>query len=869
MNKTNPPSWSLNLLRFFCKERYLEQIEGDLMEIYSRDTPGRGARWRFAWNTLRFFRLRYLKGLDDFEQLTTLAMIKNYLKVAFRTLIRQRSYAGINIGGLAVGLASCLLIVMYIFHEQSYDRFYPELDQMYRVANGERGAWTPPLLSETMMNEYAQVEHATRIIGVYDANFRIGERSFMQPGGAIADPNMFHVFETEFLSGTKETALVEPSTVVLDESLALKCFPDEPAMGQSVMIDGETYKISGVVKDLPKNTHFPYQFVTSQIEPDHRNWTGNSVRTYAKVTKGVTVAEMNSKLQELYANRVGPEIIGYTGHSSFEEFTKDYPDRYFGFTLHPVSDIHLYHPNFSFGKSGNYKNVIIFSSIALFVLLIACVNYINMSTARAAIRSKEVGIRKTLGSNKKNIITQFLTESLLITFFAVLLAIVISVVSLNYFNDLTGRQFDFGDLFSITSLLAIIGLLVIVGLCAGAYPSYVISNFSPLKALRGHMRQSGKNGLRSILVMFQFAISVFLVAATIVIYQQLKHMQSQELGVNIDHVLVMNSGNELGENYDLFKNLLESRTDVSKVAKASNIPFHGYGDWGYRTLDEDNLRANPMNAFVEPGIEDVLDLEISKGRFLQSNLITDTASVVINESLAAELGWNDPIGKRLTRGEGLDFTVVGVMKDFNYASLKREISPMIFRYAHNSIEVGEWHQRYVLAKINSSDVLRTIEEIEDIWNQQSSEYPFDALFLDESFQREYEGERKFGQVFTTFSVLAILIAFLGLFALTTFVLQKRFKEIAVRKVLGATVNSLLRMIIRDFTRLVIMGGFVGIAVAFFWLESWLEDYSYRIELTWYMLALPVVLVLTLTWLLVSLKSYRAALANPANALKDE
>ena len=869
MKKRNPPAWALGMLQFFCKDRYLEQIEGDLLELFDREESTRMARWKFSWNALRFFRLRYLKGLDDFEQLTTLAMIRNYLKIAVRTLVKQKSYAGINIAGLAIGIASCLLIFMYITHERSYDNFYPDVEQLYRVGVGERGAYSPPMLAKTMQEEYSQVEIATRISGLWETLFKIGDRSFMQSGAGFGDENTFKVFQTEFLNGDPETALIEPDNIVLTESLAKKCFPGELAMNKTIEIDGEVYKVSAVVVDPPKNTHFPYQYIAASLEPGHNNWTGNSGWTYAKIQDGVPEEEMNRKLQELYYKYVGAEIVEFSGHSSFDEFLAENTDRYFGFTVHPVSKIHLYMPRLSMGPRGDYKNVIIFSIIALFILLIACVNYINMSTARSAIRSKEVGIRKAMGSHRKNIIVQFLVESLLITLIAVIIAIVIAATSIDYFNQLTGRQFSIEDLFTVSNLLSIGLLLIIVGLLAGVYPAYIISGFSPLKALRGQMQQAGKKSLRSWLVSFQFAISIFLVAATVVIYQQVTYMQSQNLGINIDQTLVISNGHELGDEYEVFKNQLEQISGVQAVAKISNVPFSFVGDWNY-TIPSDNKReVGPSNVFTVPGAEKVLDIELVSGRFFDNERVTDTSAVVINQSLAKEIGLENPIGTVLSRGRGLEFTVIGVMKDFNYASLKREIEPLIYRFGNKHGEMGMWHQRYVIAKVNTTDILKTMTQIEELWNQHVSNYPFDAGFLNDTFQRQYDGERKFGQVFTTFSVLAIFIAFLGLFALTTFVLQKRVKEIAVRKVLGASIPSLLRMMLREFTRLVILGGIVGIAAAFYWLGEWLEEYSYRIDLSWYLLAIPVILILVLTWAVVSLKSYKAAIANPSNALKEE
>lgn len=869
MNKKSPPRKALSLLHLICKDRYIEQIEGDLFELFERESSHRKARWKFRWNLFGFFRPRYMKGVDDYQQLTPIAMIKNYIKVAIRTLIKQRSYAGINITGLAIGLASCLLIVMYITHEKSYDKFYPDLDRMYRVGVGTTGSYSPPMLAKVMKDEIRQVEVSTRIQGLWESYFEIGERSFIQDGAGFGDQNTFLVFDTEFVVGDAQTALQAPDNIVLTESLATKCFPDGAAMGKTIKVDGSNYKVAAIVKDPPKNTHFPYKFIAASLEPGHHNWTGNSVWTYAKLQQGTAEDEVNLRLQELYIKYAGPEMITFTGHESVEAWMAENPDRYYGFSMHRVDDIHLHKPNLSMGASGDYKNVIVFSLIAMFILIIACVNYINMATARSAVRSKEVGIRKAMGSYRSNIIMQFLVESLLITLVAVILAIVIATISLDYFNQLTGREFDMTDLFSVSNLLSIGGLLVIVGLLAGVYPAYIISGFSPLKALRGQMQQAGRKGLRSGLVAFQFAISIFLVATTVVVYQQVTYMQKQDLGVNIDQTLIISNGSVLEQKYEVLKTELEKLPGIEKVANMNRTPFSMIGGWGYTIPAQNNRQLNPANVFVVPGTEDVLDLELVEGRFFEENRVTDTAAVVINETFAKQIGTESALGSIVSRGDGEDYRIIGIMRDFNFASARSEIRPLIFRLGHPNCEVGSYHQDRIIAKINSPDLLKTLENIESAWGQHEAVYPFEAEFLSESFQRLYDGERKFGQVFNTFSLLAIFIAFLGLFALTTFVLQKRFKEIAVRKVLGASVSSLLRMMIKDFTILVLIGGAVGIAGAFFWLDEWLQNYIYRIELSWYLLTVPVVFTLFLTWSIVSLKSYKAAVANPSNALKEE
>ncbi|GAB4235324.1 MAG: ABC transporter permease [Ekhidna sp.] len=853
------------------KERYQEQIEGDLYELFERDGSTRYAAWRFGFNTLKFFRLRYLKGIDDYEQLTTLAMVKNYLKVAIRTLLKQKSFAGINIIGLAIGLASCLMIMMYVFHERSYDNFYPESENIYRVTNRGIGPYTPSLLAQTIREELPQISSSTMIGGMGEALFVIDDRKIMQEDGLWADQAFFEVFQVNFLQGDAATALAEPDNIVLTKSLAQKYFPNGSAMGQIIRIEDEPKKVTGVIEDTPKNTHIPFKFVLAMHNDPNGTyyWSGNNSFTYLKVNAPDQIAAADLGLAQLYEKYVAPELIQFSGHESFEALKADYPDRNFSFTLVPMKDIHLEHPRFSMGSPGDSDNVAMFSFIVIFILLIACINYINMATARSSVRMKEVGIRKALGSHRENLILQFLVESMLITLLAIILSLGISALLLDLFSELTARNFEWIDLFNVRNFLWLTVLFIIVGLVAGLYPAFVISGFSPLTALRGGKeKQGGKKGLRNGLVAFQFATSIFLIATTFVIYTQVKHMQSKDVGIATEEVLVISRGIELGDKYQTFKQQLEGIPAVQKVAKASHVPFMGIPDYTYNDPNDLQATYGLMNAFMEPGVDEVLDINILQGRFFDPNRVLDTMAIIVNQAVVKELGWDEPIGKELKRNEHL-FKVIGVMEDFNFSSLKYSIRPMLFRYGHDGFEIGPYHQRYILVSVNTSDVLKTIESIEQVWNENVQTYPFSARFLNDVFNSQFDNERKFASVFTSFSLLAILIAFLGLFALTTFVLRKRFKEIAVRKVLGATVPSLLKMILKDFTKLVAIGGVIGVSVAFYWLQDWLNDYTYRIELSGWLLVLPILLILLLTWAVVSLKSYKAATSNPSAALKEE
>ncbi|NQZ78509.1 MAG: ABC transporter permease [Ekhidna sp.] len=865
MNKKSPPLWIVSLFRFFCKEKYLEQIEGDLFELFERDQ----SRWRFTWNVIRFFRLRYIKGLDDFEQLTTLAMIKNYLKVALRALIRQKSYTIINISGLAIALASAMLISVYIIHESNYDSFHKDGDRLYKITKRQFGKWTPSLLAHAIREEIPQFEAATKTSGIGEAVLRINEEPIRQGGALWADQYFFKVFDIPFLKGTKETALDQPNKVVLTEEIAQKYFPSGTAMSEIIEIDGENYIVSGIIPNTPRNTHLPFKFViANHLDLDAKYyWTGGDGQTYAKLGSSVALSDAQIELEKLYTKYAGPELIEYSGHESFDAYKKEHPEEVSAYVPHALASIHLDKPRLSNGNPGSRENINVFFFISIFILLIACINYINMSTARSTLRSKEVGIRKTLGSTRKNVIFQFLTESLLITFLSIIIGFGLATLSLNLFNEITLRSFIISDLMSVENLAISLLLLIIVGIVAGAYPAFVISNFNPITALKGGLKVKGKSLFRNGLVSFQFATSIFLIAGTLVIYLQVRHLKTRDLGIDISKTLVVKNGLQLDKKYDAFKRQLLSARNVHVVAKASNVPFMGYPNYGYVDA-QSNQSLDPDNFFVEPGFEKILDIELTDGRFFKPNTLADTSKVIVNEALAKELGWEYPIGKKLKR-EPQIFEVIGVFKDFNYQSSKGGIDPMILRYGADVWDIGMYHQRNILVGYGGDDYLKMLEEVETTWNAFEPDYPFEAQFLDDAFNRLYDGERRFGKPFTTFSIMALLIAFLGLFSLTTFILQRRVKEIAVRKVMGASISSLLRMLLTEFTWLVVIGGIIGMTGAFYWLNEWLNSYTYRIELAWYILAVPIVAILILTWSIVSAKSYKAATSNPSHALKDE
>lgn len=865
----NYPNWPLKIIRKICKTRYVEQIEGDTIEIYERSERKKLDKLKFIVNTLGFVRLRYLREIEDVQQLTSIAMVKNYLKISIRTLLRHKTNAAINILGLSIALASSLLIMKYVIYENSYDKSMPDAERIHRITNGTKGSSTPSMLATTIAQEIPGIEAATKVNGLGEALLTTDDKNILQDGGAWVDLQFFDVFHANFIEGSKESALSLKESVVLTKEIAEKFFPGESAMGKMIKIDNDNFKVTAVVENTPKNTIIPYKYlVANPLDPNRQYyWTGNQTYTFARFRPESMIEQVNLQLRQLYENYVASEYLDYTGFETLEELQQEYPDRSFTFTAYPILGLHLKIPHLSLGNRGDEDRLLIFSMIAFFILLIAGINYVNMAVAQSTTRSKEVGIRKALGSHKRGLLAQFLTESLLISIIATLLGLLIAVVALDTFSSIVNRNFEVSELLKPGLLGLLVGVALIVGILAGLYPATIISRFDTVRALRGSINQPGKLSLRNGLVAFQFATSIFLIAATLVIYVQVQHMRSQELGINIDQKLVIDNGMELGSQFDVFEQMLASMPFVLSVAKASHAPFLGLPNYTYQVYENASKTVQPMNAFFEPGIEKVLDLELVQGRWLEEKM-SDTSKVVINEALAQELDWKEPLGKRLNRDE-LVFEIVGVVKNFNFESLRRQIRPLIIRHGSDNYEVGEYHQRYVLVRLQGQNVQQMVAQINDAWDQLVPAYPFQSEFMDQSFDRLYNDEQRFIKTFTIFSGLSLIIALLGLFTLTSFVLKKRYKEIAIRKVMGASHLSVVRLIVQDFSLLVVIGGVIGLSVAFYYLSDWLNNYTYRIELSWYLLIVPLVIVLFITGLIVSLKSYRVALSNPANALKEE
>ncbi|GAB2972652.1 ABC transporter permease [Mucilaginibacter puniceus] len=805
-------------------------------------------------------------------------MIKNYIKSAFRSLAKNKGFTAINILGLALGLATCLLIIFYVVDELSYDRFNEKADRIYRVnedlklgdSKVEYGVAMAPL-AKALTSNYPDVENAARL---KPTGFHVkkGIENIIENKVVYADPSIFDVFTLPILYGNKTSALTAPNTVIISASAALKYFNKLNVVGQLLHIDNnQTLQITGVIKDMPAQSHFYADFFISMVTwPDSRSnsWLQSNYNTYVLMRKGTDHKKLEAAFPQLLRKYSGQELQKAVG-MDFDAFEKS--GSYFRLNLLPLTDIHL-HSNMTgeMGANGTTQYIYIFSAIALFILIIACVNFMNLSTARSANRAREVGVRKVLGSPRKYLIAQFLMESILITFAATLIAVIVAALLLPAFNNLADKNIII-NLTTLSWLLPalLVGILVI-GFLAGVYPALFLSAFQPVDVLKGKLANGFKaGGLRSFLVVFQFAVSIFLIIGTLVIYTQLKYMQNRDVGYNRDQVLVIKNIFELGnQQAKIFKQQVEQLPGVVNATLTGFLPTAGYRntDVVFKETSKDPKKTIfPQIWSVDHNYIKTLDMKIVAGRDFSEQLATDSNAMIVNETAAKLLGFSNPLNKMLYRGNSRgtinSYTIIGVVKDFNFNSLRENVTPMVMLLGTDNGNLG--------IRINTAHIPALLTQIENKWKSLTPSNKFKYSFMDADFEATYRTEQRMGKLFIIFTSLAIVIACLGLFGLAAYAAEQRNKEIGIRKVLGASVANILTMLSADFIKLVFIAMLIALPLAWYVMYKWLQDFAYRVSIHWWILALAGIMALVIAFITISFQSVKAALTNPVKSLKSE
>lgn len=812
-------------------------------------------------------------------------MLKNYLKVALRSLRKRPGYTALNVVGLAVGIACCVLIGLWVVDETSYDDFHPDADRIHRVvlygAIGGRtleAPVTPSPLAPTMAEEFPEVAAATRV-GDLNPDMlmrRSDGEEFLQENFLFVDSTFFQVFQITFLAGDAQTALAEPNTLVLTASMAEKYFPGEKALGKSItaVTDTSLYRVTGIIPDYPENSHFHFDVLATSIgQPQMESdaWISNGLRTYALLQPAVEAEAVEAKFAPLMRTHAAAQIEQFSGQT-FDEFYADGNGLHY--RLQPVRDIHLTsHMEFEMEPNGSLATVYVFGSIAVFILLIACINFTNLATARSAARAKEVGVRKMVGSDRASLVGQFLTESVVLSLGSMVLAAGLVAVSLPGFNALTGKAIGYDLFLSPVVWAALLGLGLGVGLLAGSYPALFLSSFEPVVVLKGAFQRTAAGGrLRNGLVVFQFAISIVLIVSTVVVYNQLAFMRDKALGFDKEHILVLNRAGLLAEQGESFKEALRAHPNVVSVGATTSLPGGIFGQSPFRpegSGPEDRVLMSPVA--VDHDYFETMGIAFAEGRPFSRSFATDTAALVLNQAAVEKLGWDTGVGKRLAfvgDTTGTLFDVVGVTQDFHVASLHEPVGPIAMSLSSPSGQ-GGGTLPFLVARVRPGEGAEALALLNRTWDEFLPDQPFDYAFLDRDLDALYDADRRLGSIFQVFSGLAIVIACLGLFGLAAFTTQQRTKEIGVRKVLGAGVPGIIALLSRDFLKLVLIAFAVAAPVAYVAMERWLADFAYRVTLGPIVFIVAGLIAVGIAVATVSFHTLRAATSDPVKSLRYE
>lgn len=804
-------------------------------------------------------------------------MIRNYLKTAWRNIRKNKLFSFINILGLSIGIATCFIIMLYVQDELSYDRFNKNADNIARVVfhadiNGgkiDESVSMPPV-AQTMKRDFPEVEDATRILSFGTPKIIYSNTVFKDDRFALVDPNFFSIFTLPMIKGDAKTALAQPGGIVLTQETAEKFFGKQEPMGKIIQVNTDSnrvYKVTGIIKNIPANSHFHFDAfgsLTSWANATSDTWLGGSYHTYLLLRPGTDIKKMEARFPAMVEKYMGPQIQQQMGLSLHDFITKG---NSLGFALQPLKDIHLNsNTTTEFEPGGNATYVYIFGGVAIFMLIVACINFINLSTAGASKRAKEVGVRKVAGSGKLQLISQFLSESILITFFALFIAFALVQLALPAFNNISGKHLSF----DVKPIFAFIGLGLLVGVVAGIYPAFYLSSFKPIAVLKGKLTANNKSfGLRSGLVVFQFFISVALIIGTIVVYQQMKYIQNKDLGFNKEQILTIPNSYALGSNEQVFK---QQMLQDSRIVNATASYYKPAGPSNYNNAlafpqDNDNLVVDGVEYHVDENYIPTLGMKMVSGRNFSKEFATDSLGIILNETAAHALGWNDmtAVGKTVVRqnsdrGNNIPFHVIGVVKNFNFKSLHEAISPL---YMTLQPEGG------LIFKIKTTDIAGLLATMKKNWDTYNTGEPFTYDFMDDLFNKTYSTEQKTGSILNIFSVLIILVASLGLFGLVTYTAEQRTKEIGIRKVLGASVSQVTQMLSKEFLKLVLIASLIAFPVAWWAMNKWLQSFAYRISISWWIFLVAGFGALLIALITVSFQAIKAAIANPVKSLRTE
>lgn len=879
-----PPRRILRLLRWFCAEHFLDEVEGDLWELFQEEVEQYGetrARRRFYGLAIRYFRPYFFdRNHLSFQTIISPDMIRHFFKLAIRQLRRQRLYALINISGFALGLAACILIGLFLKHELSYDNFFAGENELYRLTitfdvegrSGHSAVLSTPV-ARRMQEDVPEVVLAARLAPeMYDAGTnqvrRINElENRYEEGFTYADSAFLDMFSFPLIAGDRHHQLREPYTMLLTERKAKALFGKQNPVGQQLVLNNNednAYTITGVLADLPSNTHFQFDYLLAMSSSEaskQDNWGFNNFLTYAELRPGADPVLVAGKIRDMLMAR----------HDNFRAMME--AGNRIEPILQPVGDVHLHSSNIGgYWQHGNFQYIYLFGGVALFILLLAGINFVNLSTARSSLRALETGMRRVLGSMRRQLVVQFLVESVLLSFLALLLAVLLAAAVLPFFNELIGRELQLPWTDPRWYLL-IAGAALTLGVLVGTYPAVFLSGYEPLKVLKGYLR-SGRSAsrFRSQLVIFQFTVAIALVAGSLVVRQQLNYLQNQNLGFDKEQLLIV-EGSYILDQPGVFREQLQQIPAVQQVSMSGYVPVEGYfrnGVSTWRTGSTDDSEKVPLEKwYVDHDYLSTLGMEFVEGRDFSRDFQTDSTAIILNEQAVKELGLADPVGARISSYTFMDpqtgeiyhgdYTVIGVVKNFHFESLRTDIQGLSLALGGGAINT--------LVRLSTQEVDQAITAVEEVWSELAPGQPFRYQFLDEQYQRMYAFEQKAGSIMSVLTGLAIFVACLGLFALATFIAQQRRHEVGIRKVLGANTTEIVILLTRHFVLLVLVAILLATPLAWWLSNNWLTDFAYRIDIHWWVFAVAGGLALFLAIATMSYQAVRAAWMNPVDTIR--
>ena len=863
------PGLLSRFFRWYCKDELFEELHGDLEELYIDRVGEIGktrAQFFYTWDVVRCCQPYAWKTLKT-QYSNKGFMLKNYLQIAVRHLLRRRGYAALNIFGLSLGMVASLIILLYLNQELSFDEYHKDADLIYRIsshfteADGKEDHWvtTQYPLGQTVKETFAEVDQYVRFMPQGRTRLENDNINYMVEDVYLADSTVFDVFSFDFLRGNPATALSEPNSICLSESEAFRIFKGADPLGKLLSTDNHSFEVTGVYKDQPKNSHIIARAIGSASTDRERyhsqRWGAFGIYTYVKLNPTASGQVVEDKLNK--------EIMDQYVAVIFDRF-----DLQVVYELLPIRDIHL---TSSFEGEpvpvGSMDYIYIFGIVAVFLIIIACINYMNLATAQSMRRALEVGVRKTMGAQRGSLVSQFIAESVVIASVSLALSLVLLSLVVPLINNYVGTALDIGQLWNVEVLLVIGLILVVTGILSGSYPAFYLSAFTPSRALKGGSaaKRSGNPWLRRGLVGLQFAISIFMLISTFIIYDQMQFLRSKDLGFDKEQVASIVLRGESFQQWEVFRRRLMQNPNISNVTTASSIPGGGYPnrmrpiETNEGTMEELGLNELQIDFEYFP----TLGIEMAQGRNFSSAFSTDTSrALIVNEAMVRRMGWTDPIGKRIQFSDDstVFHKVIGVAKDFHQSSLHDPIEPLLF--------APNLSNRRAMIRVDDN-YLATMSYVSDTWKALFPNLPYESQFLDQRFVEFYENDKVRGDLFLGFSIIMIVIAALGLLGLASFTAEQRSKEISIRKVLGASIQGLISMLVKEFVVLVLIGAVPAFVFAYWFAENWLGEFEYHVNINFMLFVLVVFIIMLVTVSTTGFHAFRAAQANPSENLKNE